>query len=115
MIKVYKLFVEKRQVRHGVGFLGIYEGIILNCALREKDVEVRAGINWLRKEFNKCRSVVKRKVTTLQQLRSIPRDWNSATIGRKWYTSQTWWSSGSEVGHPQSGVSWFSSVPPGKF
>jgi hypothetical protein len=54
MSKAYKLFVEKRQVRHGVGFLRIYEGIILNCTLREKDVKVGAGMNWLGKEFNKC-------------------------------------------------------------
>jgi hypothetical protein len=70
-VKRYELFVEKRQVRHGVGFLGIYEGIILNCALREKDVKVRAGIKWLRKEFNNCRSVVKTNLMTLLQLRSM--------------------------------------------
>jgi hypothetical protein len=34
--KSYKPFVEKRQERHGVGFLGIYEGMILYCALRRR-------------------------------------------------------------------------------
>jgi hypothetical protein len=69
MRKAYKLFVEKLQVKHGVEFLGINEGIILNCTLREKDVKVRAGINWLRREFNKCRSVVKTELMTSLQLR----------------------------------------------
>jgi hypothetical protein len=69
MRKAYKLFVNKLQVRKGVGFLGINEGIILNCTLREKDVKVRSGINWLGREFNKCRSVVKTELMTLLQLR----------------------------------------------
>jgi hypothetical protein len=39
MGKTYKLFIEKRQVRHGIGFISIYEGIILNCTLGEKNVK----------------------------------------------------------------------------
>jgi hypothetical protein len=45
----YKLFVGKPHVRRSTGSLGT----CVNCTVREKDVKVRGGMNWLRTECNK--------------------------------------------------------------